>query len=337
MLTFKDRQFNTVAQVHYNGGDLCFVDTDIFTKDVQSGVSTYEFTLAKNDETIGDITVGNYVIAKDGDDVKTFEIINISETSEEKTFYCEDGGLDLVGEVVEPYSAKKSMTLQEYCDVFLYDSGFVVGVDETEGRTLTLEWEGYATAVKRLKELASRFDTELDYKIELDPTGAILKRTVNFYKRLGQNKNIILRTGKEIKTVNKEVDISNLATTVIGYGKEDMTLEGYSFKEGSIRLSGKYLIDDEAVAKWKRFGDTEAGGGIVKRYFSEASTQKTLCDETVRKLKEWNKPHITYNVEVIEVPEHLSVGDNVTIIDTEDFPPLVVEGRVSLIEKKALF
>ena len=118
-------------------------------------------------------------------------------------------------------------------------------------------------------------------------------------------------------------------------GADGITLSGVEYNEGNIRSSKNsiYLIDYDAVARWKRAGYAPSGGGIVKRYESEAKTPQTLMAEAVIKLKQWNHPEVTYDVSISLLPEEINIGDTVVVVDNSFEPALVVEGRVSSIKK----
>ena len=118
-------------------------------------------------------------------------------------------------------------------------------------------------------------------------------------------------------------------------GADGITLAGAEYNEGNIRSSKNsiYLIDYDAVARWKRAGYAPAGGGIVKRYESEAKTPQSLMVEAVIKLKQWNHPEVTYDVPINILPREVNIGDTVVIVDHHYEPALIVSGRVSSIKK----
>ena len=336
MITVTNRQYDIVCQLSFDLADGLFAYNDWFEQDLDTGIGTYQFTVDKiGDTEIEKINVGCYLIVKDGSKIRSFEVMRIEEDKDAKTIYAEDAGLDLLGEQVPPYKADKSYPITHYIAEFTYDSGWDVGINEIpETTTRKLEWEGTDTATKRLRQLVRRFDAEIAYDFEF-VHGKIYRKLIHIYKKIGEDKKVRLEVGREVSNVKRTISIENLATTIVATGADGITLAGAEYNEGNIRSSKNsiYLIDYDAVARWKRAGYAPAGGGIVKRYESEAKTPQTLMAEAVIKLKQWNHPEVTYDVSISLLPEEINIGDTVAIVDNNFEPALVVEGRVSSIKK----
>ena len=336
MITVTNRQYDIVCQLSFDLADGLFAYNDWFEQDLDTGIGTYQFTVDKiGDPEIEKIDVGCYLIVKDGSKIRSFEVMRIEEDKDSKTIYAEDAGLDLLGEQVPPYKADKSYPITHYISEFTFDSGWDIGTNEIpETTTRKLEWEGTDTATKRLRQLVRRFDAEIAYDFEF-VHGKIHRKLIHIYKKIGEDKKVRLEVGREVSNVKRTISIENLATTIVATGADGITLAGAEYNEGNIRSSKNsiYLIDYDAVARWKRAGYAPAGGGIVKRYESEAKTPQTLMAEAVIKLKQWNHPEVTYDVSISLLPEEINIGDTVAIVDNNFEPALVVEGRVSSIKK----
>lgn len=336
MITVTNRQYDIVCQLSFDLADGLFAYNDWFEQDLDTGIGTYQFTVDKiGDSEIEKINVGCYLIVKDGSKIRSFEVMRIEEDKDSKTIYAEDAGLDLLGEQVPPYSADKSYPITHYIDEFTFDSGWEIGTNEIPSTTIRkLEWQGTDTATKRLRQLVRRFDAEIAYDFEF-VHGKIHRKLIHIYKKIGEDKKVRLEVGREVSNVKRTISIENLATTIVATGADGITLAGAEYNEGNIRSSKNsiYLIDYDAVARWKRAGYAPAGGGIVKRYESEAKTPQALMAEAVIKLKQWNHPEVTYDVSISLLPEEINIGDTVAIVDNNFEPALVVEGRVSSIKK----
>ena len=336
MITVTNRQYDIVCQLSFDLVDGLFAYNDWFEQDLDTGIGTYQFTVDKiGDPEIEKIDVGCYLIVKDGSKIRSFEVMRIEEDKDSKTIYAEDAGLDLLGEQVPPYKADKSYPITHYIAEFTYDSGWEIGTNEIpETTTRKLEWEGTDTATKRLRQLVRRFDAEIAYDFEF-VHGKIHRKLIHIYKKIGEDKKVRLEVGREVSNVKRTISIENLATTIVATGADGITLAGAEYNEGNIRSSKNsiYLIDYDAVERWKRAGYAPAGGGIVKRYESEAKTPQTLMAEAVIKLKQWNHPEVTYDVSISLLPEEINIGDTVVVVDNSFEPALVVEGRVSSIKK----
>lgn len=336
MITVTNRQYDIVCQLSFDLADGLFAYNDWFEQDLDTGIGTYQFTVDKiGDPEIEKINVGCYLIVKDGSKIRSFEVMRIEEDKDSKTIYAEDAGLDLLGEQVPPYKADKSYPITHYIAEFTIDSGWDIGINEIPGTTTRkLEWEGTDTATKRLRQLVRRFDAEISYDFEF-VHGKIHRKLIHIYKKIGEDKKVRLEVGSEVSNVKRTISIENLATTIVATGADGITLSGVEYNEGNIRSSKNsiYLIDYDAVARWKRAGYAPGGGGIVKRYESEAKTPQTLMAEAVIKLKQWNHPEVTYDVSISLLPEEINIGDTVVVVDNSFEPALVVEGRVSSIKK----
>ena len=336
MITLTDREYNKLCQLHFESSGGLIAYNDWFEQDLDTGIGTYEFTVDKTgNPEIEKINVGCYLMVKDGSKLRSFEIMRIEEDKNSKTIYAEDAGLDLLGEQVPPYKADKSYPITHYIEEFTFDSGWEVGTNEIPATTTRkLEWEGTETATKRLLQLVKRFDAEISYDFEF-LNDKIHKKLIHIHKRIGEDKKVRLEVGREASNVKRTISIENLATTIVATGADGITLAGAEYNEGNIRSTKNsiYLIDYDAVARWKRAGYAPAGGGIVKRYESEAKTPQTLMVEAVIKLKQWNHPEVTYDVPINILPREVNIGDTVVIVDHHYEPALIVSGRVSSIKK----
>lgn len=336
MITVTNRQYDIVCQLSFDLADGLFAYNDYFEQDLDTGIGTYQFTVDKiGDPEIEKINVGCYLIVKDGSKMRSFEVMRIEEDKDSKTIYAEDAGLDLLGEQVPPYKADKSYPITHYIAEFTFDSGWDIGINEIpETTTRKLEWEGTDTATKRLRQLVKRFDAEIAYDFEF-VHGKIHRKLIHIYKKVGEDKKVRLEVGSEVSNIKRTISIENLATTLVATGADGITLSGVEYNEGNIRSSKNsiYLIDYDAVARWKRAGYAPGGGGIVKRYESEAKTPQTLMAEAVIKLKQWNHPEVTYDVSISLLPEEINTGDTVVVVDNSFEPSLVVEGRISSVKK----
>ena len=336
MITVTNRNYEILCQLTFNltGGLLAY--NDYFEQDLETGIGTYDFTVDKTgNPEIEKLEVGCYLIVKDGSKIRSFEVMRIEEDKDSKTIYAEDAGLDLLGEQVPPYSADKSYPITHYIDEFTFDSGWEIGINEIPSTTIRkLEWQGTDTATKRLRQLVRRFDAEISYDFEF-ANGKITKKLINIHRKIGEDKKVRLEVGREVSNVKRTISIENLATTIVATGADGITLAGAEYNEGNIRSSKNsiYLIDYDAVERWKRVGYTPAGGGIVKRFESEAKTPQALMAEAVIKLKQWNHPEVTYDVPINMLPGEVNIGDTVIIVDHNYEPALIVEGRVASIKK----
>lgn len=335
MITITDRKYNVLTQLSFDlpGGLLAY--DDWFEQDLETGISTYEFTVDKTDNAVGLIRIGCYVFVND----RAFEIMTTDEDNDSKLIYCEDAGLDLLGEQVGEYSATTSQPITTYIQKFIYDSGWEIGVNELPNTvTRKLSWDGVDSATKRLRQLAKRFGVELSYSVQFRE-GKIFKRLINIYNRIGKDNKVRLEYGVEVSKIRKRESIENLATGLIGVGQgegnQKITLLDYDIPsqyKPRYEMRGEVLVDNVEGVRWSRHGDT-SDGFIVKYYDSEAKSQKELFEATVNQLKKRVFPENTYEVSIELVPEQINIGDSVVIVDHDYKPALVIDGRVSKIKR----
>lgn len=182
-------------------------------QDIFSGYLRYESGQRALAETAAD--VGNYILKKSDDTDELYTIIE-SESDplhNEIYFYAEAAGLDLIGEVCEPFEASTLMTLSEYAEKWLYDTGFEVGVDESEGATKMLKWEDAETTMARILSTAAQFGCEVSFRYSIKRF-SIKHKYVNFYKRRGKEKDESLRRGRDFEDLRIKKSIADIATAL---------------------------------------------------------------------------------------------------------------------------
>ena len=332
MITVTNRHYDIVCQLSFDLADGLFAYNDWFEQDLDTGIGTFEFTVVKDgNPEVEKLSVGCYLFVKIGDNIRGFEIISIEQDNDSKKIYCEDAGLDLLGETVWPLIGDGPKTLVEYFEASTYDSGWEIGANEIPATNKrTIKTEGFETATKRLRRLAKAFDAEMDFSYEF-VHGKIHRKLVNFYKRIGKDNKVRLEYGTNISKITKKESIENLATALRGYG-DGVSLVGYQYNDGRYWVSEDTLHDLQEGERWTRHPSAARDAGyITATYESTAKTQQALFNETLRQLKKRAYPEVTYEIDIDYLPEELSIGDSVTIIDNEYQPALQLEARVSKI------
>lgn len=336
MITITNRRYETLCQLSFDlAGGLIAYD-DWFEQDLDTGVGTYEFTVDKDgNPELEKIINGCYVFVVDGTQTRGFEIVSIEQDNDSKTFYCEDGGLDLLGETVWPLDGT-SRTLKEYFAAASLDSGWEIGVNDVpDSSKRSIKVENFETAVKRMRRIAKAFDVELSFSYEF-VHGEVHRKLVNFHKRIGEDKKIRLEYGINVSKITKKESIEHLATALRGVGAEDLTLAGFEFTDPN----GRYILDSTGMLfdtleneRWKRVNASQ-GGYIVDIYNSEAKTKKALFDETLIQLKKRAYPEATYEVDITLLPEGASIGDSASIVDNDYQPAIHIEARIAKLKKQ---
>ena len=335
MITITNRRYETLCQLSFDlAGGLIAYD-DWFEQDLDTGVGTYEFTVDKDgNPELEKIINGCYVFVMDGTQTRGFEIVSIEQDNDSKTFYCEDGGLDLLGETVGPLDGTPK-TLKEYFAAASLDSGWEIGVNDVpDSSKRSIKVESFETAVKRMRRLAKAFDVELSFGYEF-VHGKVHRKLVNFHKRIGEDKKIRLEYGINVSKITKKESIEHLATALRAHGADGLTLEGYKYDDGRYWTAGDTLYDLQEGKRWSRHDNVERDGGyIVDTYKSEAKTKEALFKEAMLQLKKRAYPQATYEVDITLLPEGASIGDSASIVDSDYQPAIHIEARIAKLRKQ---
>ena len=141
----------------------------------------------------------------------------------------------------------------------------------------------------------------------------IMKGSERYTRPAAPSKN---KTKEVLETVteNKEVE-------------KETNLKGYKYDDGRyfVDKDGR-VCDREANAIWSK--PNTKGRYLSRVYESEATSQKTLFDECLNKLKKNNEPEVSYDVNPDKIPKDIDIGDRVRIIDHDYSPALYLEARL---------
>lgn len=322
IIYFANRDMEILGQASTRLPKGLIVSNDKKTAEIEHGTKVFEFEIDYTDRAEAEAMTqpGNYILRSDGEEKEFYTIIDsdVDVTGRVITMYAEDAGLDLLNEIVGSYTASSAMAIASYVSAFIGDSGFEIGINEVSDRTRQLEWTSESTVTERLQSLANQFGAELSFSFEIDRL-SVVHKYINFWRRRGSDAGVILRIGQHIKNLRIKRSVANLATALLVQGgtpsgsSTPITLQGYSYDDGDIYISGQYLKSRTALAKWARGGS----GDIVKRWSYNTTKQSELCTRAVNRLKEIYDTEITYEADVIDMPLNVRLGDIVKIADSE--------------------
>ena len=346
IIYFADRQLNILGQAstHLPGG--VKFDSDLKTEDIETGVAIFECDVFFDKKTRASVEawaeVGNYIFRSSDGRNELYNIIDaeIDTKKGRARIYAEDEGLDLLNEVVEPYTADRYYPISHYVGMYATNAGWEIGINEVEGLTRKLYLDSEQTASARLLKIAEEFDNcELSFSFDISGL-RVTKRYINIYAKRGNDTGIQLRLNKEIDGIITTKSIANLATALKCKGSkpddsdEPVTLKGYVYDDGDFYVEGAVLKSRKAFEKWKRYlwkDDTEQiGGHIVKQYSFETTSQEVLCVNAISQLKQICDAEINYEADITKFPEKVRIGDRVNIID--DKGELYLSSRVLTLE-----
>ena len=343
IIYFADRAMNILGSASTGLPKGLMITNDKKTEEISEGVAIFECNLDYNfvnpdedEEQEVDVNklaaVGNFILKQSADDGKAevYTIIDstIDPIQKDASIYAEDAGLDLLNEVVGKYAADKAYNIAYYINKFAYDSGFEIGINEVSNLTRKLSWDGETTATERLLSVATQFEAEIEFSFKVENM-AVTGKYINVYKKRGNDSGVTLTIGKEVSGFRIKSSIADLATAYRCTGgtpegsENPITLDGYKYDDGDFHVSGNYVMSRKALEKWSRYQiKTEKKennvGHIVKSFSYDTTSKSELCNRAVSSLKKICDEAVTYEVELLYLPDGVKVGDTVSIVDDDD-------------------
>ena len=344
IIYFADRAMNILGSASTGLPKGLIITNDKKTEEISEGAAIFECNLDYNfvnpdedEEQEVDVkklaAVGNFILKQSADssEVEVYTIIDstIDPIQRDASIYAEDAGLDLLNEVVGKYAADKAYNIDYYINKFAYDSGFEIGINEVSNLTRKLSWDGETTATERLLSVATQFDNaeiEFSFKVE---NMAVTGKYINVYKKRGNDSGVTLTIGKEVSGFRIKSSIADLATAYRCTGgtpegsENPITLNGYKYDDGDFYVEGSYVKSRKALEKWSRYQiKTEKNkndvGHIVKSFTYDTTSKSELCNRAVSSLKKICDEAVTYEVELLYLPDGVKVVDRVSIVDDDD-------------------
>ncbi|MGR6115707.1 phage tail spike protein [Aeribacillus composti] len=314
------------------------IDEDEFWEDkhyksLKDTLETFDFVTFASKRFSEHLTKRNRVIIPD-EDGKYVEFV-IENT---RKYRDSNGGLYIEvytsatyielakAKVIKPQTTP-AWTAKQHAEWALASTEWQVGdVDFSGSRTLTIE--EHTNPYSFLKRLASEFDLELHFRVEVDGT-KVVRRYVDLIKRIGTWNGREVEFGKDLIGIERKEDFSNIATALLVIGPE---------RDDGTRLE-VFVEDKDALARWGRNGQH-----IVDVYEPE-STDQTMTEADLRQLGETELKKrvnsvVEYTSDIVDlekVPglehEKIRFGDTIKIKDTGFEPALYLEARVHTMER----
>ena len=371
LLTIHDANLQKVAFVDNSKQSTLNFYNDTWTRSLQTGSSTFEFTVFKKAIKSDSSTQKAYRFLNERAWVSfkyhgksfIFNVMQVEENEQTIKCYCENLNLELINEVANPYKATKAMSFAEYCEAMdlLNYTHLSIGINEISDYKRTLEWEGQETKLARLLSLAKRFDAEIEFDTQLNADSTIKKFSINVYHENDDNhqgvgrirNDIQLKYGKNITSITRRVDKTGIFNTIRPTGKRRVKNGAGEEVEEVVTIRG---LDD-----WKKYNkdgicefyqrNESLYAPISMQLYPSTFSHGTADDQWTRKdfsydtdnpkelrrlayneLKKHCYPAITYEVDGFVDVE---IGDTVKIHDAGFNPLLVVQARVT--EQKISF
>ena len=124
LLTIHDQHLNKVAFIDNNKQKTLNYYGDTWRRQLETGSSTFEFTVFKRTVQSDTSSKQAYKSLNDKAFVSfkykrkpyVFNVMKITEDEQTIKCYCENLNLELLNEYVNPYKASEALTFKQYCD-----------------------------------------------------------------------------------------------------------------------------------------------------------------------------------------------------------------------------
>ena len=358
LLTIHDQHLNKVAFIDNNKQKTLNYYGDTWRRQLETGSSTFEFTVFKrtvqsdtsSKQAYKSLNDKAFVSFKYKRKTYVFNIMKITEDEQTIKCYCENLNLELLNEYVNPYKASEALTFKQYCDNMglLNFSLLSIGINEIADRKLTLEWTGQDTKLARLLSLANKFNAEIEFDTELNPNSTLKSFKVNVYQENDEEHqgvgrvrtDIRLEYKKNLKSIKRTVDKTSIFNAVRPVGKNsegnEVTIGGMidPIKErnakGILELyqEGETLFAPISQQMYPSVFAPENSDDqwIRKDMTVESDNQSVIRAAGLKALKKAAYPAVTYEIDGFLDVE---IGDTIQIYDSGFSPALNIRARVS--------
>ena len=357
LLTIHDSNLRKVAFIDNNKQDTLNYFNDAWTRYLETGSSTFDFTVFKK-AIISDVGKKRAYNSLNEKAFVSFRykgrtylhtIRKIEENEKVIKCYSINLNLELINEYSIPYKSPKSMSFKEFCEEMdLLNYTFLkIGINEVANKKISAEWEGTDTKLNRLLSLAKKFGAEIEFDTRLNADSSIKSFTVNVYHEhddshqgVGQISPKILKYGKNLKTITRTIDKTGIYNTVVPTGKDDkgnvVDIRGLgpwsvnnAKGEREFYQSGAALYAPLSMQMYPSTFTHSTGDRdqwTRKDMTVESSNPDVIRSTAYRELKKNCYPAVTYEAEGFA---DLEIGDTVKVYDDGFSPTLLLEMRVS--------
>lgn len=357
LLTIHDSNLRKVAFIDNDKQDTLNYFNDIWTRYLETGSSTFDFTVFKK-AIISDVGKKRAYNSLNEKAFVSFRykgrtylhtIRKIEENEKVIKCYSINLNLELINEYSIPYKSPKAMSFKEFCEEMdLLNYTFLkIGINEVANKKISAEWEGTDTKLNRLLSLAKKFGAEIEFDTRLNADSSIKSFTVNVYHEhddshqgVGQISPKILKYGKNLKTITRTIDKTGIYNTVVPTGKDDKGnvvdirgLGAWSVNnakgEREFYQSGAALYAPLSMQMYPSTFTHSTGDRdqwTRKDMTVESSNPEVIRSTAYRELKKNCYPAVTYEAEGFA---DLEIGDTVKVHDDGFNPTLLLEMRVS--------
>ena len=305
---------------------LFVLDDDLLDESVDTQSKALEasviYTNASRKIAETSLNVGNYIVRVDEGKQELFVIVESDQRINEHVIeiYAEGGGIDLINDIVPKLEGKQTTTIDEYVSDSLENTDFEIGVNELEGEMLELSLNEQ-TVSERLKDISKSFGCEMETEFVFSESGFNIEgKYVNIRRSIGRDTGEIISLYKNLSEITVKKSIANLCTSIIPKGNNDISISGLDYDDGDYYVDGNALRSRNAAALYGRYTQNKFNSyakHLTKQVSINANTKTELLRMAIEELKRVSEPEVNYETEFYELPEGVSIGDRVNLVDDE--------------------
>lgn len=298
--------------------------------EIKNNIDTLEFKVFDNTDHAVTLMQQNLVLkeVRDGR-IVPYVITEAEKDSDDRSVIAYASGewiqLAKVG-IINPQKIV-GKTVNEFIDIALVGTKWKRGKTEYAGfHTMTID--EFIDPLKFLKDIASLFDLEIQYRAEVVGS-QIVGRYVDMVKKRGRDTGKEVTLGKDLMGIKRIENSQNICTALLGFVKK----EGGDFITiSSINNGIPYLVDNDAFQRWNERGQHKFG-------FYTPETEQDLTPQRLMTLmkteiKKRVNTSVSYEVNAQSIGrvfglahELINEGDTIRIKDTGFTPKLYLEAR----------
>lgn len=319
-----------VSKVLSVDGQNTFFD-DLYISDLSSGTESYEFST-----NVNDIEESNYIMFYYKGQYKLFQIVELEQEHNEgeiiSTVYCECACLELLNNVVRPFSGEYSCI--GFLKHVLEGTGWQIHkyTSTLTSKTLSVNVNKSTQVWSCIQDYMHKYGYELNTRVEYN-NGYVKAKIIEIYDEgeLGEKTYKRFEYGRNVDGIVKKKDLYEWCTALILDTYKDITNVTYD-KDGYVKKNGSDVILATNENEKYNLGKPYIYGSYED---NESISGQEVVEKGVEELKRRAVPHFDYECDTAltyKEYKELNIGDTVYVIDHTFSPSITLEARIGKLE-----
>lgn len=284
-------------------------------KEVLNGENIFQFTIPSKQIQTAYVQEGNLVAFRDLDSYWQFfeikRLVDLHEDGLTRTAFCEHIFYELIDDIVT--DKRPSGSAIAALSGMLENTRWQVGIVDDLGSASASAY--YISALEAVQKVANAWKGELRWRCVVE--GGIITRYVDLVAMRGVDTGKQFVYSKDILSVEREVDISTVATALYGRGK-GVELESGGFgrrltfadiETPDKPLGQEWIGDSDALIRWGRPGGRHRFDVFTDE---EETDAEKLLEKTRIELEKRTTPRTTYRLKVVNLEQLLTSSSDVS-------------------------